>query len=170
MNVPKKATTIERRRGTGQASLGSLLLAFLSLAGPASAESGTGQRVLSLAAAERAALTGHPQLQLARTQTQVASSRVDQARAGYFPQLTVTASYQRTTGNFSPRPGTTVATATGSWTLNPAYDLFNVGLGAQQLLYDFGQASSRISAAEAIYGAQASTERVVKLQVTLAVR
>ena len=170
MNVPKKATTIERRRGTGQASLGSLLLAFLSLAGPASAESGTGQRVLSLAAAERAALTGHPQLQLARTQTQVASSRVDQARAGYLPQLTVTASYQRTTGNFSPRPGTTVATATGSWTLNPAYDLFNVGLGAQQLLYDFGQASSRISAAEAIYGAQASTERVVKLQVTLAVR
>src|SRR5512141_298963 len=63
------------------------------------------QRVLSLKTALDTAARHQPLLRQARATTNAARGRVEQARSGYLPQVTATASYERTTGNFTPRPG-----------------------------------------------------------------
>ena len=62
-------------------------------------------RVLSLDEAVRTALIHQPQLLQAHANTDAARARVDEARAPLLPQVTGSASYQRQTGNFAPRPG-----------------------------------------------------------------
>ena len=74
----------------------------ISSAGPAASSRA---RRLSLAEAERIALEHQPSLAQARGQSEAAEGRVEQARSGYLPQVNLTATYQRTTGNYAPRPG-----------------------------------------------------------------
>ena len=84
--------------------------------------------------------------------------------------MTGTASYQRTTGNFSPRPGATSAAVQMSppWS-SQTFNYFNAGLTASQLIYDFGQTDRRRRAAESSRSALEAAERTaastVKLQV-----
>ena len=54
-------------------------------------------RTLSLSQAEETALRHQPTLRQAHGQTEAAEGRVEEARAGYLPQATATAGYQRTT-------------------------------------------------------------------------
>lgn len=71
-----------------------LLLPSVALAAP-----------LSLDDALRMARQHHPNLQLAQAQIAVARARLEEARAGFFPGLTGSFSYQPQTANFAPTPG-----------------------------------------------------------------
>lgn len=141
------------------------------LAPPPQGTAASGKPVLTLAEAERSARERQPQLQQARSLTGAASARANEARAPLLPQVTGSALYERTTGNFAPRPGqlpSSVSTrTTSSWT---TFDYFNFGLTASQLVYDFGQTSGRWRAAQASAGAQRQSEHGTELQVLLTVR
>jgi outer membrane protein len=141
------------------------------LAPPPQGTEASGKPVLTLAEAERSARERQPQLQQARSLSDAASARADEARAPLLPQVTGSAAYERTTGNFASRPGqlpSSVSTrATSSWT---TFDYFNFGLTASQLVYDFGQTSGRWRAAQASAGAQRQSEHGTEMQVLLTVR
>jgi outer membrane protein len=146
--------------------LGNLLF-LLAAANPASP---TAPRALTLQQAIDTALAHQPALRQARASTDAAQGRVEQAASGYLPQLNATASYQRTTANFAPRPGTNptlMAPRVISW---KTFDFFNLGAGASQLIYDFGQTTGRKHAAEANREAARANEQSTELQVTLGVR
>ncbi|HYS82789.1 MAG TPA: TolC family protein [Anaeromyxobacteraceae bacterium] len=127
--------------------------------------------VLTLADAERNAREHQPQLAQARFTADAASARADEARAPLLPQVSGTASYQRLTGNFAPRPGVlpsaTTARTAASWA---TFDYFSFGLTASQLVYDFGQTSGRWRAAQASADAQRGSERATASQTLLTVR
>lgn len=135
------------------------------------------QRVLRLEDALRIARERQPSLRQAQAEIDLAEARVQQTLAPLLPQITGTAGYQRTTGNFVPRPGQvprTVpgATASGSnaqrdpFTL---YNFFNFGLTATQLLYDFGASSGAYEANRELVRAQESSAKAVGQDVTVLV-
>jgi len=127
-------------------------------------------RVLTLAEALRAALARQPQLLQAQAGTRAAAARADEARAPLLPQLSGSASYERTTSNFTPRPGSTLSTAalpSSSWKTTNYYSF---GATLSQLIYDFGQTSGRWRAAQASAAAQRDTESYTVVQVTLGVQ
>jgi outer membrane protein len=125
---------------------------------------------LSLARAEAIALEHQPALAEAAGQAEASDGRVEQARAGYLPQAGITGVYQRTTGNFAPRPGGLPASvAAPAWTSN-TFNYFNFGASASQLLYDFGQTSGKWRAAAASRDAALENERTARVQTLLGVR
>ncbi len=126
-------------------------------------------RILSLADVERIARENQPQIRISRAATAAARSRADQIHTGYLPQVNGLVQYQRSTGNFAPRPGTVVPT-TSTVSLAPSYDLFNVSVQASQLVYDFGQTADRHAAAEAAQDALLWNEKTTELQVVAAAR
>jgi outer membrane protein len=127
-------------------------------------------RPLALADAEAMALGHQPTIAQARGQRQAAEGRVEQTRAGLLPQIIVAGTYQRTTGNFAPRPGSLPTTAAAATWNSTTYNYFNVGATASQLIYDFGQASGRWRAADASRDAAAASERAIRAQTLLNVR
>ncbi|MFT3926962.1 MAG: TolC family protein [Myxococcales bacterium] len=131
-------------------------------------------RVLRLEDALRIARERQPALRKVRAEHDQAEARLIAARAPLLPQLTGTASYQRTTGNFVPRPGQvprTVPGATGSnaspnrdpYTL---YNFFNFGITASQLIYDFGASSGSYQANRELLRAQESESEATSQDVT----
>jgi outer membrane protein len=127
-------------------------------------------RTLTLAEALRVARERQPQLRQARATVDAAVARADAARSALLPQVSASAAYQRTTSNFSPRPGLT--TVTGA-VPGPSWDtrnFWNLGITASELVYDFGQTSGRWRAAQAVESAQRGTERATLLQALLTVR
>src|SRR5262249_33366723 len=95
----------------------------------------------------------------------------DEARSALLPQVAATGSYQRTTANFAPQPGTVPTSLMGE--RQATWDTFNfwsLGASANQLLWDFGQTSGKWRAAGALAQSQADTERAPTLQVILGVR
>jgi outer membrane protein len=149
--------------------------------GPAS-----GEAPLSLQQAEQTALRNQPNVRAAHGLQEAAEGRVEEARAGYLPQVSITGSYERTTGNFGTRPGTLPQTLTTngmgggtgtavmagatpiSW--DPKYNYFQLNAGASQLLFDFGQTSNRWAAAGANRDAASENTRTAALQTLLNVR
>jgi outer membrane protein len=140
---------------------------------------------LSLQQAVQTALRNQPNVVAARGLQEAAEGRVEEARAGYLPQVTVTGSYERTTGNFATRPGvlpTSLTSGMGggtgtmvmagatpiSW--DPKYNFFQLNAGASQLLYDFGQTSNRWAAAGASRDAAADNTHTATLQTLVNVR
>jgi outer membrane protein len=139
------------------------------LAGVAAAEPPTAGPVLTLSQAVERALVNQPTLHEAQANVEAAQGRIEQARAPGLPQVIASAAYQRTTGNFTPRPGATTTLQTPpSWSFN-SYNFFNVGVTASQLIWDFGQTSGRRRAAEASRESARATEQESRLQVVLAV-
>ncbi len=131
---------------------------------------------LSLSQAQERALRYQPSLRQARGQTEAAEGRTDQARSGYLPQASLTGSYQRTTGNFTLRPGATPSnlsvpqpTTTSGWSTT-TYNFMNFGLNATQLIYDFGQTDGRWRAAAANRDAAQIGELTAEQQALLSVR
>jgi outer membrane protein len=141
---------------------------------------------LTLSQAEATALANQPTLTQAHGLLEAAEGRVEEARAGYLPQVTLNGTYERTTGNFAPRPGllpsgtngtagtggtsgTSGATPTTvSW--NPQFNYYLLGATATQLIYDFGLTSDKWRAAGASRDAAADNTRTAELQTLLNVR
>jgi outer membrane protein len=149
-----------------------------------------GRPILSLDAAEINALKNQPLLREARANTDAAMGRIEEARSGYLPQVTGTASYEQTTANIQQRPGfntgggtsgtltvngmmvpfaiTPTAAAGTNWAPNTGFWQFN--LTASQLIYDFGQTSEKWRSAERAADSLKSTERTTQNQVLLTLR
>lgn len=132
----------------------------------------TAPRLLHLEEAVRLAREHQPQLRQARASTAAAAARADQARAPLLPQLSGTASYQRSTSNFVARPGSLpsgVAPGTEgtSWSTR---GLWSFGATVSQLVWDFQQTSGRWRAARESAAAQRETERTTFTSVLLSVR
>jgi outer membrane protein len=145
-----------------------------------------GATQLSLRQAEQTALRNQPTMRQAHGLYEAAEGRVEEARAGYLPQVTGTATYERTTGNFASRPGTlpqslmasgaaggsgtmvTAAATPVSW--DPKYNYFQFGATGSQLIYDFGQTSNKINSAGASRDAAGDNTRTATLQTLLNVR
>jgi outer membrane protein len=146
---------------------------------------------LTLVEAESTALRNQPTITQAHGLLEAAEGRVEEARAGYLPQVTLNGTYERTTGNFAPHPGllpstggTSGTTGTGgtsgtsgsagptptvvSW--NPQYNYYILGATATQLIYDFGQTSGRWRSAGASRDAAVDNTRTAELQTLLNVR
>ncbi len=183
---------VPRRRRTPHATC--MALVVLGTAGapavaraqpqsPAGADSPQATRVLTLAAVEQIARTQQPQALVARAQTSVAEGQAQSARAPLLPQITATGQYTRETGNYVSRPGfvpqtmitfngqpAMVTTSGAATSLSQSYDVWNFGLNATQLIYDFGQTSEKYQAAKATVDAQRFNETTTRIQILLNVR
>lgn len=149
-------------------------LASLSLAGAMlAADVPPSVKVLSLAKAEESALLHQPTLEQAFGQVEAAEGRVEQARAGYLPQLNGTATYQRTTANFAPRPGFVQmgvnVPPSGGWSAQ-MFNFWTFSATATQLIYDFGLTADRWRSANASRDAASWNRRVIENQALLNVR
>ena len=129
----------------------------------------TAAPVLRLADLLESARRHQPQLMAARAQTAAAAGRLDQAATAYYPQVSATLQYQRTTGNFAARPGTVVP-ANATVSLVPDYNAYALTISASQLVWDFGQTRERVAAAQAGTDVLQAGERVTELQVLAGVR
>lgn len=163
------------KSSTQLVGVGALL--WLGLASPGLAQespppvAAQAMRIVTLQQAIQNAQAHHPQLLQARAQSEAARAREGQARAPILPQLSGTASYQRTTANFVARPGA-VPSQFANMAATTSLDTFNFfafGLTLSQYIWDFGQTTRRWQAAKATTEAQRATERVSSLQVTAAV-
>lgn len=128
--------------------------------------------VLTLPEALAFARTHSPALRGARAQTRAAKARADQWRASLFPQVSATASYDRTTANFVARPGF-VPTNTMIMPTSPSFDTFNfwnTGVTLSYVLLDFGQSRSAWHAAKLTARATGQDQRATQTQVALDVR
>ena len=146
-----------------------LVFIFMALAGPARGE-GASIRTLSLEEALQTTRANQPQLRQARAGTEAARARADQAKAPLLPQVNATANYQRATANPVVRPGTSSFFSISPSSRFDTFNFYNFGLGADQLVYDFGQTTGRWKAAKASAEAEADAERATRLQVDLNVR
>jgi outer membrane protein len=125
----------------------------------------TSAHTMSLQQATDTALREQPQLRVSHAQTDAANARADEARAPLLPQITGTASYRIGTSN--QVPGGQATNNPSNSTLTP---LWNFGLSANQLIYDFGQTTGRWRSAQANAAAQEYVERTTRLQTVLNVR
>jgi len=137
----------------------------------------TGETSLTLHQAEQTALRNQPTVRQAHGLYEAAEGRVEEARAGYLPQVSVTGSYERTTANFSERPGfvpqnlnTGGASGATAVSWDPKYNFYQLNVGASQLLYDFGQTSNKWASAGASRDAASDNTRTAALQTLLTVR
>jgi outer membrane protein len=125
---------------------------------------------LTLRQAEQTALRNQPTVREAHGLYEAAEGRVEEARAGYLPQVTVTGSYERTTANPTLRPGFAVPPNAGAVSWDPRYNFYQLNLGASQLIYDFGQTSNKWSSASASRDAAVDNTHTATLQTLLTVR
>lgn len=130
--------------------------------------------VLTLAEAEETALASQPQLRSAQAQVDMAEARTESATSPLYPQISFDASYSRSTSNnttrsrlLNPQTGEEIPRPAHSFT---SYDFFNFGLTARQLIYDFGQTTSRRKAARESAASQIETQRAIRLDVLNGVR
>jgi outer membrane protein len=128
------------------------------------------RRVLTLDEALRQARAHHPQLEAARAQTEASAAKVDSALAPLLPQVTGNASYQRSTKhasmNATPVGGGAPVATSGTSSTN----MYNLGLTASGLLYDFGATSGKWQAAKATLASQEQSERNDAVRVAYNVR
>ncbi len=147
-------------------------LSALALAGVAAAGAALAPQSLSLDEALRVARARQPQLAAARAATEAGRARADEAHSGLLPQVGVNAEYQRTTANFTARPGVvplstqSLSTASSSQT----FDYFTGSLQVNQLVWDFGQTWERWRAAQANARALSQNARATAQSVALGVR
>jgi outer membrane protein len=148
-------------------------------------DDGTGMTQLPLRKAEEIALQNQPTVREAHGLLEAAEGRVEEARAGYLPQVTVNGTYERTTGNFANRPGQFPKGVAGTSGMNggaggmngssasiwnPQYNFYQLNASASQLIYDFGQTSNRWKSAGASRDAAGDNTRTASLQTLLNVR
>jgi outer membrane protein len=128
---------------------------------------------ITLRDAVELALRSHPSQAQARANVETAAARVDESKAAYLPQLATSAQYQRTTGNFSVRPGAFPLGGSNpqsgtDW--NPSFNYFTFGATASQLVYDFGQTRQRWRASEANQAAAVQSQHANQVQLVADVR
>ncbi|HVP69380.1 MAG TPA: TolC family protein [Anaeromyxobacteraceae bacterium] len=125
--------------------------------------------VLSLEEATQLTWENQPQVRQARATTAAARARADEALAPLLPQVSgLSYTYERTTSNFTPRPGYALsAPSPYSWQM---YNYFAFQGTLSQLIWDFGYTLNAWNAAKAKAKAQDESERYTDLQVLLTVR
>lgn len=124
-------------------------------------------RVLTLEEALQTARSRHPQIRQAAAASAAASARVDEALAPLLPQVTGSGNYQRTTANYTSRPGSlpsSISGSSGTESLD-SFNYFSFGLNANVLLYDFGQTRSKWRSSQASLASQEESERTTLSQV-----
>lgn len=127
--------------------------------------------VLTLDEATRTTWRNQPQLRQARASTHAAEARSDEARAPLLPQLAgVAYTYERTTSNYTPRPGYAPSLAPPTSYSWQTYNYFNFNGTLSQLVWDFGATLDAWRAAKAKAAGQRDSERYTALQVLLGVR
>jgi outer membrane protein len=129
-------------------------------------------RVITLSDALAQAAQHQPAIRQAHANTNVARARADEARAPILPQISGTASYQRTTANFVARPSITPLSSM-SMARIPTFDTFdfwNFGVTLNQFIWDFGVTTEKWNAAKATIASQEATERATRFTVELSVR
>ncbi|PTL84190.1 TolC family protein [Vitiosangium sp. GDMCC 1.1324] len=134
------------------------ILALLLAAAPAWAQQ-TQQRVLTLEEALRTARERQPQLRQAQANTSAASARVDQNFSSLLPQVSASASYNRSFSN----KGAGVGTTTPSGFISR--EGFNVGASLNQLIWDFGRTTGRWHSSQQSAEAQKATESQTLINV-----
>jgi outer membrane protein len=151
------------------------------------------KQVVTIDAALRAARANHPQLRASHAQTEVVSSRAEEAKAPLLPQVSGTAYYRRSEAqssptSFSTTPSTSTSTSTftstatststsTSTSVSPAVaigstspNFYSAGLTASELIYDFGQTTGKWKAAKANLRSQQEVERNSAVQVSFNLR
>jgi outer membrane protein len=131
--------------------------ACLVAAAPARAAAEVGRRTLTLDEALRTARANHPQIQAARAQTEASGARVSQLKAPLLPQISASGSYSYGAGRSAPG-----SAGAGSF--------YRFGLGANQLVYDFGQAWGKWDAAKATLQSVLAQERNAAVQLAFSLR
>ena len=137
---------------------------------PLAAHAASPRRVVSLADALAQADMNVPSLRIARAQSAVSAAQTDEARAPLLPQLNASASYQRTTSNFVPRPSSvpntinTTASSSGS-----TFNYFNFGATLSQTLFD-APSFGRWRAALATLGSVKASEAAARLDAAYGTR
>jgi outer membrane protein len=129
----------------------------LVAASPARAAAEVGGRTLTLDEALRTARANHPQIQAARAQTEASGAKVSQLRAPLLPQISASGSYSYGAGRAAPG-----SAGAGSF--------YRLGLGANQLVYDFGQSWGKWDAAKATLQSALAQERNAVVQLAFNLR
>jgi outer membrane protein len=142
-----------------------LLLPSVALAAP-----------LSLDDALRMARQRHPNQQVAQAQIALARARLEEARAGFFPGVTGSFSYQPQTANFAPTPAFARALSSGSTPamLPPAsyswYSYWVGALGIYWIPFDWGKTAYGFKAAGSNVEAQQLNSQATLQQIELDVK
>lgn len=147
-------------------------MVLLLLTGGA-AEAQQASRVVTLEEALSSAQKLQPQLRQARAATEGAQAVAAEARSPLFPQASINLGYERTTANFTARPGSVPSTSGPSGGTSTSWKTFNFFSGSatvNQLIWDFNQTTGRWRAALSRVDAQRESERAVTLQLSLMVR
>lgn len=85
-------------------------------------------------------LKRHPSILAAVNTLKVGESRVGQAKANYYPQLSGSAAYSRTNPYVATTAGGSLGNSTGS-----VYDSYTTMLSLNQNIYDFGKTSTQVN-------------------------
>jgi outer membrane protein len=117
------------------------------------------QRVLTLEEALRTARERQPQLRQAQANTSAANARVDQNFSSLLPQVSASASYQR---SLSGDDGTVGPTTPSGFISREG---LNIGASVSQLLWDFGRTTGRWRSSQQSAEAQRATEAQTLLEV-----
>jgi outer membrane protein len=128
---------------------------------------------LTLAQAEQNALRNQPTVREAVGQTEAAAGRVEEARAGYLPQVNATGTYYfaKSGGVGVTTSGVPVATGmAGGGNTGVQTGLWSIGAQGSQLIYDFNATADKWRSASASRDAAQSNERSVSQQALLNVR
>lgn len=131
---------------------------------PAAGATAPAARVLTLDEALRIGLKRQPQMRQAQAGVEAARGRVDQALAPLLPQLTGSASYERTSGTSGQAFDVFTGAAAG------ARDLYSVGLTGRLTVWDFGQTPNRWRAARAAASGEERFAEGTARSVALAIR
>ena len=122
---------------------------------------------LSLQEAVEHARAHHPQLRQAEGDRQEAVAGAEVARAALFPQVTATAAYQRTTGNYVIKPGTALPAGGAPTPSGESFNFFAAGVTASVLVFDFGATYQGAQAAREQAEAQKELALLSREDVTL---
>lgn len=147
-----------------------LMLSALAAAPSAAALPPVPTETLTIAHALEITRANLPALRQARAQVEQARGLYDQARAGWYPTVSIGLAYKRTTGNIAVSPGLTPAgEALPAANLN-SYNYFTNSVVASQLLWDFGQTSNKVASTVETARSQQEAARTALHQAELAVR
>lgn len=133
-------------------------------------------RIVTLEEALASAREHQPQLRQAQAAAGAAEARAGQALAPLLPQLNASATVLRTTANAIVRPGSfgtsssCIPDASHSCSPWQTYNSWSDQIALSQLLWDFGGAPSRLSAARANAQAAQESARATLLSIELNVR
>jgi outer membrane protein len=118
---------------------------------------------LELARCVEIALKKHPAIRAAANTLKAGESRVGQAKAGYYPQVSGSASYSR----IDP---TSTTLGRLSTTAGSAYDSYGSSVGLSQNLFDFGKTSTQVKIQNLNLDASRSDFDNVNAQVVFGVK